>query len=266
MRTPDPFTAPPKLATDGSHLAALLYHLARANHEEEPDAAADEERTRRVYSQVANRLSELIDDVREVWIDRDDKREFLTLNVSGSDGARHPARALSDGTLRFLALTVLELDPHATGLVCLEEPENGIHPERIPAMLRLLQDIITDVREPLGPDNPLRQVIVNTHSPAVVAQVPDDSLLLAELKETARGTERFKRLAFACLSDTWRSRAAETDVISRGKLLAYLSPVVPPAAQAAGTAPAELSKASGERRRVADREDLQMLLPFAQQD
>ena len=34
------------------------------------------------------------------------------------------------------------------------QPENGIHPKRIPAMLRLLQDIATDVDEPVGPDNP----------------------------------------------------------------------------------------------------------------
>jgi predicted ATPase len=58
---------------------------------------------------------------------------------------------------RFLALAVLELDPEAQNLLCLEEPENGIHPERIPAMLKLLQDIATDVDEPIGPDNPLRR-------------------------------------------------------------------------------------------------------------
>jgi len=89
---------------------------------------------------------------------------LLTLNVTGGDGTVHPARALSDGTLRFLALTLLELDPEATGLLCLEEPENGIYPDRIPAMLRLLRDIATDTEEPLGDDNPLRQVIINTHS------------------------------------------------------------------------------------------------------
>ena len=47
----------------------------------------------------------------------------------------HAARALSDGTLRFLALAILELDLTPRGLLCFEEPENGIHPERIPAML-----------------------------------------------------------------------------------------------------------------------------------
>ena len=103
--------------------------------------------------------------------------------MKGRDGTSHPARALSDGTLRFLALTILELEPETHGLICLEEPENGIHPERIPAMLKLLQDIAVDPTESIGPDNPLRQVIINTHSPDVVKQVPEDSLIVGELKE-----------------------------------------------------------------------------------
>ena len=146
------------------------------------------------YNQVANRLAELIDDVHDLWIERDERRELLTLYVSSRDGTPHPARALSDGTLRFLALAVLEFDREAQGLLCLEEPENGVHPERIPVMLKLLQDIATDTEEPIGPDNPLRQVIVNTHSPAVVLQVPEDSLLITELRETIQDDRRFKRV------------------------------------------------------------------------
>lgn len=117
------------------------------------------------------------------------------------------------------------LDAEAQGLLCLEEPENGIHPERIPAMLKLLQDIASDVNEPISADNPVRQVIINTHSPAVVSQVPDDSLLVAELKETVRDGKRFKRVCFSCLPDTWREKVSGVNIVSRGKLLAYLNPV-----------------------------------------
>ena len=96
------------------------------------------------------RLSELIEDVHTVRVDSDERRELLTLEVTDRSETVHPARSLSDGTLRFLALAVLELDPRASGLICLEEPENGIHPERIPAMLRLLKDIATDPESPVG--------------------------------------------------------------------------------------------------------------------
>jgi len=169
LRKPDSFTAPNRLGIDGSHLAATLYSLAHST----PNHGSNGEFSAQVYSQVANRLAELIDGVYDVSIDRDERRELLTLLLTDRTGTSHPARALSDGTLRFLALTVLELDSEARWLLCLEEPENGIHPERIPAMLNLLQDIATDVAEPIGPDNPLRQVIGNTHSPAVVSQAPE---------------------------------------------------------------------------------------------
>ena len=160
LREPDEINESPYLGADGSRLPGTLYHLAQ----NEPTSGV-------VYQRIANRLHELIDDVRGVWVDRDDKRELLTLYVTGRDGTNHPARSLSDGTLRFLALAVLELDPNTGGVLCFEEPENGIHPGRIPAILQLLQDIATDPQEPVDDTNPLRQVIVNTHSPALVAEV-----------------------------------------------------------------------------------------------
>lgn len=198
LRESDDFRAPTSLGTNGDHLAATLFHLATAGLKQQGNGASGMTSTQ-VYGQVAARLAELIEDVREVWVDDDEKRELLTLMVSARDGTPHAARALSDGTLRFLALTVLELDPRAQGLLCLEEPENGIHPERIPAMLRLLRDIPTDVEERVGPDNPLRQVIINTHSPAVVAQVPDDSLLVAEPQEVLVQGHRTQGVVFSCL-------------------------------------------------------------------
>jgi predicted ATPase len=199
-----------------------LYYLARAR--QNANQSAGDETTTQVYDQVAARLSELIDDVRAVGVDRDERRELLTLEITNHDGTVHPARALSDGTLRFLALTVLELDPQASGLLCLEEPENGIHPARIPAMLRLLQDIATDVDEPIGPDNPFRQVIVNTHSPVVVRQVPDDSLLIAELKEIVQDGRRFEGARFSWLEGTWRQHVyPEIYPVAKGKLLDYLN-------------------------------------------
>jgi predicted ATPase len=269
LRQPDAFTAPVALASDGSHLAATLYRLARSARRRDRAAISEvtgsqtgggSEVSQRIYGQIASRLSELIDDVREVSVERDETRELLTLMVTGADHTRLPARALSDGTLRFLALAVIALDPEARGVICLEEPENGIHPGRISAMLRLLQDIVTDVDEPVDDENPLRQVIVNTHSPAVVMQVPDDSLLMAELRESVRGGERFKALSFASLSSTWRAKLEGARAVSRGKLLTYLNPGVPDLSDAHAT------PASGRtaRQRVIDRSDLQQFLPFSE--
>jgi len=221
LRRPDEFSAPTKLGSNGSHLAATLYRLAHQNGDVAKNAGNSN-----VCARVANRLAELIDDVRTVSIDRDEKRELLTVNVMGADKTPHAARSLSDGTLRFLALAVLEQDPEVQGVLCFEEPENGIHPLRIPAMIGLLQDIATDVNEEVGPENPLRQVIVNTHSPVVVQQVPEDALLVAEPTELIHSEMRFAGVRFSCLPGTWRAKSPESRVCKMGDLLAYLSPVI----------------------------------------
>jgi len=268
LRQPDAFAVSASLETDGLHLPSTLYRLAKSAGRPERSVSgefinsgqsgSDSGAGQMIYGQIANRLSELIDDVCEVSVDRDEKRELLTLMVTGADRTRHPARALSDGTLRFLALAVIALDPEARGVLCLEEPENGIHPGRIPAMLRLLQDIVTDVDEPIDDDNPLRQVIINTHSPAVVMQSPDDSLLMAELREQVRDGEHFKALSFASLPGTWRAKLEGTRAVSRGKLLSYLNPGVPESSDAG----APLDRKT--QKRVIDRSDLQQYLPFSE--
>ena len=213
LRQPDEFTAASQLESNGRHLPANLYRLA--THDD-----AD-----RVYCQLANRLSELIGSVRGIRVDRDEKRELSTVMMTNPDQTELPARALSDGTLRFLALSVLELDTHTPRLICLEEPENGIHPDRIPAMLRLLQDIATDPEEPSDETNPLRQVIVNTHSPSVVMAVPEESVLLAKTEKDLRGDQPLTKAVFACLPNTWRTKAEpKCPVVGKGEMLSYLNP------------------------------------------
>lgn len=249
LRRPDSFTSPTEIGEDGSHLAATLYHLSQTENFKNGNGSDAKQKASRIYGQVASKLSELIDDVYSVKVDRDEQRQTLTLQVTDKNKTSYPARALSDGTLRFLALAVIELDPTAQGVICLEEPENGIHPARIPAILKLLEAIAADTTMEVGLDNPLRQVIINTHSPAVVGQVKDEDLLVAEIK--AGG------VYFSCLPDTWRDKKCGTPTVSRGTLAAYLNPV------AAGS---ELtSQKNGnekKRRRVIDRKDLQILLPF----
>jgi predicted ATPase len=222
LRRPDEFSAPTKLGANGSHLAATLYRLAHQNG----DAVKNTENPN-VCARVTNRLAELIENVRTVSIERDEKRELLTVSVTGLDKTAHAARSLSDGTLRFLALAVLEQDSEVQGVLCLEEPENGIHPARIPAMIRLLQDIATNPKEPVSPDNPLRQVIVNTHSPSVFLQVPPDSVLMALPAEVIHSGVRFGGVRFCCIPDTWRTRSPESHVCAKGDFLPYLNPVPP---------------------------------------
>lgn len=246
LRSPDDFLAVngATLGTSGSHLPATLYRLQNENSSGYPD----------IRQHLANRLSELIGDVAYIDIDRDDKRELLTLMLHTRDNTVLPAMALSDGTLRFLGLSVLEADARSGSVICLEEPENGIHPGKISSILRILQDIATDTDYPAEDDNPLRQVITNTHSPSVVQQVPEDSLLMAELRESIDSYGNFyKRAVYIPLGGTWRTRLEkEGETTSLGHLLTYLNPT--------GNEEPEYDDVDSVtkkiRKRVMDREDV----------
>lgn len=257
LRSPDAYTAPTFMTSSGAHLPATLARLTRWRNPLRPNPAGSSEDDLAITAGVANRLAELISGVRSVRVDSDDRRELLRIMLTDGDGIEHEARALSDGTLRFLALAVLESDPAARGVLCLEEPENGIHPERVPAMIELLRDLAVDPEERVSADNPLRQVIVNTHSPTVVGQVDEDDLLVAVPEHVQIGRRTAVRPSFRWLAKTWRSKAwPELPALAPGVVVSYLNPV-PPVPDSGPSQPA-----ARQRRRVIDRPDLLKWLPF----
>lgn len=205
LRAPDDIFGESSLSPTGEHLPNTLFRLGR-------------------YADIANRLADLIPGVTSLDVDTDQTRQQRTLSVTMGDKRPYFASSLSDGTLRFLALAVLSNDPSATGLVCLEEPENGIHPQRIPEMLRLVRELSdADIStKDLAVQSNLRQVIINTHSPLVVAELLDSELLFAE-------TLRLKGQSFANfkpIHGTWRTSASghsRSSYITRGELHAYLA-------------------------------------------
>lgn len=198
MRAPSEYRDAQTIDDRGGNLPASVERLRRQEHREG-----------QVLSELANRLAELIEDVQAVRVKDDDRTETLTLEVQGHGGIFHPARSLSDGTLRFLVLAALSIDPLAEGLICLEEPENGMHPNRIPAMLDLLRDIAVDPEHEVSPENPLRQVIVNTHSPLVVRQVERDELIYLKQKKVFRGTDRGGVAWVTAPSKSWRGKGGD---------------------------------------------------------
>ncbi len=68
-----------------------------------------------------------------------------------------PASRLSDGTLRYLCLLAILCDPDPPALVCIEEPELGLHPDMLPKIADLL--IAASERT---------QLVVTTHSDMLV--------------------------------------------------------------------------------------------------
>lgn len=253
LRAPDGFTAPRSIGANGAHLPATLYELAQTAERDHPDGSND------IYARVANRLSQLVENVRRVSVDVDEKRQLLSIAMTDRHNTEHIASALSDGTLRFLALTVMEADPKSRRLLCLEEPENGMHPLRIPAVIELLGDLAVDVEEPVDRDNPLRQIIVNTHSPSVVACVHDAALLVAQPGPSMWNGIESSRLSIRHLPGTWRDDLdGREPTITRGDLMAYLNPI--------GRMKDELQKGYVGGTPVMQRKDLQLDLPFPEAD
>ena len=195
MRAPSSFQDSGWIDARGGNIPATVQRLERG--EKDPGA---------LRAELANLLSELVEDVYELRIREDPKTETWFLEVRDRNGVFHPARSLSDGTLRFLTLAILSVDPEVSGLLCLEEPENGIHPDRIANMVRLLKDIALDTSLPPGDDNPLRQVIINTHSPSVVQECdPDDVVYVASEQKNLGDT--FGRVAAIHVpKGSWRAR------------------------------------------------------------
>ncbi len=196
LGAPDRADTPPGLLADGGHLAATLHHLARHRERQRPGNADS------LYSHLAGRLDALLGGVRSFRVHADPARGHLDMVLTDARGTRHHARALSVGTLRTLALAALEVDPNTGGLVCLEEPASGIHPQGMPALLAQLQALAVNPKAACGPDNPLRQVILASYSPALLAGISDDDLLLARNLDGA---------SFSWRQGGWRDEDAQDD-------------------------------------------------------
>ncbi|ARQ70499.1 AAA family ATPase [Streptomyces marincola] len=216
LRSSDQYVDSRSMGPDGLHLPGALFRIALQEAESGDDPS-------RVYARVAGRLSDLSGvKVRALDIQEDDVRQLLTIRLHEIGGMILPARSLSEGTLRFLALCVLLEDPEVRGLVCMEEPENGIHPANLSAMVDVIRDLAVDPFETPGVDNPFRQVLINTHSPGVVQLVDHGDLLFADTEayKTASG-EVTRRLRLRPLEGTWRATGTR-DYVTRADILPYV--------------------------------------------
>ncbi len=141
------------ISSSGKNMAAALFRIRQIDD----------------YSliEISRRLNSFLPEFTEVDVYDDKPNRQYIIKLKGVDGKEFTSRVLSEGTLRILALCILVYDVKNVGLLCFEEPENGIHPHRLEAMSNLVKALSTD----FNPDLPLRQVIINTHSPALVGEM-----------------------------------------------------------------------------------------------
>jgi predicted ATPase len=153
-----------------------------------------------------NIILEALRDLYEGLDDFDVSIEGGTVQVFFTEGDfTIPATSLSDGTLRYLCLLAILCDPTPPPLICIEEPELGLHPDIIPKVAYLLKAA-----------SERTQLIVTTHSDILVDAMTDrpDAVLVCEKHD---GQTRIRRLDSEKLEE-WLKDYRLGELWTRGEL------------------------------------------------
>ncbi|HXR37503.1 MAG TPA: AAA family ATPase [Terracidiphilus sp.] len=138
-----------RLAADSINLAQVLKAMRDRGDQSVFDRLLD--LLRKFYEPVKDVDTELLGTYLRIMV----KEEGLS--------SRTPAERLSDGTLRWLMLLIVLLDPAPPPVICIDEPELGLHPDIIPTLADLLRDA-----------SKRTQLILTTHSRTLVECFSDD--------------------------------------------------------------------------------------------
>jgi predicted ATPase len=169
IRRPVPSEPKPVLTENGSNLSAVLFSLMAEDRE------AWSELETHIRSVVPGFLSLNVvprgepGSVITEWIERSEQGQITKLTVSD----------LSDGTLRFLCWAAICLSSATSPVVCVDEPELGLHPRVLPVLAGLFR--LFSQRS---------QILIATHSPYFLSQFPLEQIAVMR-KEDGQG--KFKR-------------------------------------------------------------------------
>lgn len=145
---------------DGSNIAAFLYRLQEAN----PQNFKLIERTIQSAAPFFDKFKLQPDEINPQQI-------FLKWYEKGSN-KEFGAHNLSDGTLRFICLATLLLQPELPEIIIIDEPELGLHPSAISTLADMLK-IASDKT----------QVIVSTQSVNLVDEFSADDIIVVDRKD-----------------------------------------------------------------------------------
>lgn len=152
-----------------------------------------------VKLKILNELKELYEEINDfdVIIEGGTVQVFFQENK-----ITIPAYRLSDGTLRYLCLLSILCHPNPPPLICIEEPELGLHPDILPSIARLIKQASEKT-----------QLIITTHSDVLVdelSECPEDVIIC----EKENGVSSLSRLNYDSLKiwlekyslgELWRS-------------------------------------------------------------
>jgi predicted ATPase len=131
--------------------------------------------------------------------------DFLQLNLVEEVDRVIPSERLSDGTLRYLSLLAILCHPNPPPLICIEEPELGLHP-----------DVISTVADLLIEASTRTQLIVTTHSEGLIDALGEEVESVVVCDRGIDGTE-MKRLEADRLAK-WLEKYRLGDLWARGAI------------------------------------------------
>ncbi len=106
-----------------------------------------------------------------------------------------PSTRLSDGTLRYLCLIAILLHPDPPPLICIEEPELGLHPDILPSLANMLKKA-----------SEKSQLIVTTHSDILIDAFSDtpESVIICEKHNQQISMKRLDKASLEHWLDKYR--------------------------------------------------------------
>lgn len=158
---------------DGRNLPAFLY-LLKCNHPKVFDRVVKNIQTVAPYIDKfilePKKLSNQENEIELRWVDKGDSESNFS------------AFQLSDGTLRFIALSTLLMQPNPPSVIIIDEPELGLHPFAIGKLAGMINIV-----------SQKSQVIIATQSPGLISHFTPEDVVVMDKNFTENQT-KFERL------------------------------------------------------------------------
>lgn len=188
-----PFNQPSKLGKDsielydkGENLAAFLYEIKQENN--------------KVYNRIIKTIQSVIPHFANFILEPDSENNIVLYWQDKYSNYNYDITDFSDGSIRFIALTVLFLQPNPPRTIIIDEPELGLHPFAIAKLAGLIQSVASAKC----------QVIIATQSAELIANFqPQDIVAVdnvqGETKITRLDNEQYKGwLEEYTLDELWK--------------------------------------------------------------
>lgn len=155
------------LYNNGSNLPAFLYNINNKN--------------KIVYNRIIKTIQSIAPYFSDFYFEPNTENFIRLLWTDKYSEVIFGAADLSDGTIRFIALTVLFLQPTLPDTIIIDEPELGLHPSAIAKLAGMIKSVSAKGS----------QVIIATQSTDLISHfTPDDIITVDQIN----GESKFKRL------------------------------------------------------------------------